>query len=743
MGRIADLASGWTVEGDAAPAAAPRREASGPVRSPRRASVTQPPPPPGSAERQALEDRIAALTAGPDIADDTDDDDDSFDSLREPRPHGSTPRIEPAESLVRGGAPRASGSTPPAARLQQRTPLPLPRSRHATGDAPISSVDDRVRAKRPAREDGAPIDLSMAPEADRTTENRGAVGTRHDNSGSHTANSASGTIGGDTPIPGLGRPAVVTVRAASSYATGGVPVATPDSARFAVPLGEFDHGEMIEQDKLRAAYSHATLPRDAAGIEPAAAPKPAAVAPKPPAAPPRPLAAAPKPPAAAAPKPPAAAGPKPPLPSGPVLRGDPRFNDASTSSTARFERADPTMGQILGQLSAAERDEGDEGDEVAERAADRNDATMLSVPSTSAAQVGGILRNPAALPRRPGLWGDLRYPATVMFGLRRARRELAAIELRQVTRQQSRRHHLVTLGRTALTGSLDGGPGSRAEHPALVESREQLLKIEDERSRHAGEVFAADAELTRVRGERETQTKQRAVDLAAIDAELAALATQLAPLENAARRIKKRAGQLHEALGRVDAKIAAIEASRAPSGHKVDPVAAEAEIAMLRAERKAVQGDEPVIAGELDALSPRIAALEATRTDAHRRRAELTAAAHEDQLRVDELLAAIGAQRKVVDRATAAAEARRDKLLFQLGEQLCVDRPDDLVGQLAPIDEIDVELGSADRRLMELREVLGSVDQLKVARGIALLAVIVGGLGTLAVWLLVRFGYLG
>jgi len=700
MGRIADLASGWTVEGEAASGPELRREASGPDRSSPRAAPAQPPPP-GSTEREALEAKLAALTEGPVYAD---DDDDSFDSLREPpRPMGSTPRIEPpAPPLLRPGAPRASGSKPPVGRAQQRTPMAVPRNGPATGDAPLASGDDRVRTKRPAREDGAPDDLSMDPEADRTTENRGAVGIKHDKSGSHTANAASGTIGDDTPMPLFGEAPVPAVRAAGSYSTGRAPVATADSARLAVPLGEFDHGEVIEQDKLRAAYSHATHNRDGSPVELA--------------------------PAAPVPAVPSAA-------LAPALRGDPRFHDASGSSTARFERADPTMGQILGQLTVAQGDDG----------SDRNDATMLSAPSTSAPQVGGIIRNLAALPRRPGLGGDLRYPATVMFGLPRARRELAQIEARQVTRQQSRRHHLVTLGRTAvaLTESLDGDRGGTTEHPVLIESREQLLKVEDERSRHAGQVFAADAELARVRSDRETRTKQHAVDLAALDAELATLATQLEPLEKHAGRIKKRARTLHEALRRVDAKIAVVEARLASGGAKLDLAAAQAEVAMLRADRKAVQREEPAIAGELDALSPRIAALEAARAEADRRRAELAAAEHEDRLRVDELLTAIGAQRKVVDRATAAAEARRDKLLFQLGERLCVDRPHDLVGQLAPVDEIDVELGSADRRLMELREILGSVDALKVARGIALLAVIVGGLGALTAWLLVRFGYLG
>jgi cob(I)alamin adenosyltransferase len=748
MGRIADLASGWAVDSESTPApeSPGRRDASGPVRAPRRGSKSVPPPPPGSAERQELEDKIAELTDDADPADAADDDDDSFDSLRSapaPRLAGALPRAKRASPEPPRQAVRATGSTPPQ-----------------------------------ARQDGAPIDLSAAPEADKTTENRGAVGIKHDASGSHTTNAASGTIGDDTPFPAFGRAGQKSVRVAGSYPTGAAPIRvsgaasgrttgssrvrpsedadattasfapmrgggdsdarttafaadratepeppvrpsrpaitgdgpagepTPRSAiqRLAVPLGEFDHGEEIEQDKLRTAYSHATMKRDAAAL--GAAP-PAAVGAKP-----------------AARQPPAAA-----------MRPDVRFNDASGSSTSRFERGDQTDGELFGQPTKLYPGEASAAGE------ERGDATTLSAPSAGQAPAGGLLRSPAALPRRPGIAGDLRYPATVVFGVRSARRELAAIELRQVTRQQSRRHHLVTLGRTAvaMTESLDDdGSGAAAEHPALRAARDQLSEVEDQRSRHAGEVFAADSALSRVRGDREIQANQHVAELAALDAELAALTKQLAPLAKDAARIKKRVRNLHEALRRIDAKIAAVEAGLASGTSKLDPAAVQAELAMLRAERKAVQADEPVIAGELDALNPVIAELEAARAEVRRKRGERTDAEQEDRLRVDELLAAIGAQRKVVDRATAAAEARRDKLLFQLGEQLCVDRPDDLMSQLAPIDEIDVELGSADRRSMELREILTSVDHFKLARGIALLVVVLGALGGLTAWLLPR-----
>jgi len=270
------------------------------------------------------------------------------------------------------------------------------------------------------------------------------------------------------------------------------------------------------------------------------------------------------------------------------------------------------------------------------------------------------------------------------------------------------------------------------EHRALGPAREQLAGIEDERSQHAGHVAAADAELTRVSREREAKAKQYATDIAALDTELAGLAKKLEPLHKEAAQARRRATDLHEALRRIDARIAATEASLDPAKPtKRDRAEIQAEIATLRGDRKAIQSDEPVIAGQLDALNPRIAALEAARSEAQGKRAELETAEHDDQRRVEELLTAIGAKRKVVDRAGADAEARRDRILFQLGERLHVDRPDDLAAELAPIDEIDLELGSGDRRIMELREIVTSVHRWKLVRGIALLIVVIAALGAL------------
>jgi prefoldin subunit 5 len=797
-GRIADLASGWTVDGDAPPAPELplKREASGPTRvardAPRRKAKTLPPPAPGSAARKALEDKIIELTDALEEQSDPPARPAPTPTPRPtPTPFARTPGplpsplsaqpAGPPPLTARPPGPLASvlparpreplSSSPPApapGRLASSSspspgrtpgppssppgPTPRPTPRPRTSQAPLAGKARAIRERDP-------LDLSTIPEADKTKENRGAVGIRHDSSGgSITTNAASGTIGGDTPPPIFDRAAIAAGQkgaiaserihdrlphgtAGGSGPTGTAPSTgdslgasgpnaaargtpkpfadkpslrpdpspgrrdpsspappqapvivddslqatypepSPDGPQLAVPVGEFDHGQTIlEQDKLRVAYTQATIQRDAASALLGLA-EPALTVVRPPAV-------------------------EVFLEETAMhVRGDATFNDASGSSTGRFDRGDPTLGD------------------------ERGDATALSPPAFGHASAG-TLRSLAALRRKRGIAGDVRYVATVVFGVRAIKRELAVLAARQATRQQSLRHHLVTLGRTAATSA-------GADHPALGPAREQLSGVEDERSQHAGHVIAADAELTRVRRDREAKATQYVVDLAALETEIASLARKLEPLDKDAGVIKKRAADLRDAMRRIDGKIAATEASLlSVKADKLDRAQVQAEIATLKADRKAIQRDEPAIAGELDALNPRIAALEAARGEAQRKRAELETSEQEDQRRVEELLAAIGAKRKVVDRAAADAEALRDKILFQLGERLYVDRPADLTGQLAPIDEIDVELGIADRRVMELREIISSIDKPKVARGVVLMLALLGALVGLVGWLI-------
>lgn len=620
--KIADLASGWTVDPEPAPAAP---EAPPPVAAtpspipdapfPRRKAKTLPPPPPGSAARAALETAIveAADTPRPEKV-----------AARPPDPRPATPT-----------PPRPAATKPPGA-------PPPPRTKPTTQPPPIPPP----RAKPPSR---PPI----------------------------ATNAVAGTIGDDTGALVLGdKVGAPTGTMPAMTMPANAPAAAPYPAPGEqVPRGEFeDASTAIEPDKLRIAHGQATIKRDAANAllglpeQPLTQVKPTPV---------EVLLTE----------------------SAEHLRDDPTSVDPKTS---KFERGDPT------NLGAS------------------NEPT--EVPGRRVR--GGRLRTVAALRRQRGVFGDVRYVITATTGVRKARRELESLEATQHNRQQERRKHMVILGRTAVTSE-------GFDHPALGPAREQLGGVEDERARHRGQVVAADQELERVKRDRETNAKQHATDLAAIDAELAELARRLEPLLKEQVAVTRRAADLRDSLRRIDAKIADTTASRVSvKGPKQDPAAIEAELATLKADRVAVQRDEPKLAAELDGLNPRIAAIEAKRGESQKRREELVKQEDDDGRRTEELLAAIGAKRKVMDRAAGDAEALRDKILFELGERLYVDHPDALAAQLGPIDAIDLELGISDRRVMELREILSSIDRAKLARGIAVIILTVAAVGGLTGWLI-------
>ncbi len=435
------------------------------------------------------------------------------------------------------------------------------------------------------------------------------------------------------------------------------PRAIADLFGTPVPRGEFDHhaGTDLERDKLRIAHEQSTMKRDAASAL---------------------LSIAEQPETTVKPQPVEVLLHE----TAEVLRGDPTTLEAP--ATTRFERGDPTN---LGDPTVAQ--------------------------FNVAASAAGTLRPQAMLRRKRGIGGDMKYVLTVLFGVRKTRIELDALEAKQELRQQSRRRHLITLGRAAVT--MDG-----FDHPALGPAREVLSNLEDERGRHAGAVAEADSELMRVRRDREAKATEHREQQVALDKELVDIEKKLEPLLKEVAVVARKADELKASLKKLDTKIANTEMSQ----HAVAAVsraAIQAELAMLKADRIAVQRDEPKLAGELDALNPRVAAHESKRSEAKRRKQEIDKAELDDQRRSDELLAAIGAKRKVVDRASSDAETLRDKALFELGERLYNDRPGDLGAQLSPIDVIDVELGTGDRRVMELKEILSSVDKAKLARGIA------------------------
>jgi hypothetical protein len=447
-----------------------------------------------------------------------------------------------------------------------------------------------------------------------------------------------------------------------------------------VPIGEFDSGTHDPDGKFRVAFAHATQQQSIADAILGIPPQPPTVVQE--------------------------------TPIGVLLdetaariqidSGRPTHDP----STSRFERGDPTT---VGES--------------------RDDATEIQAPSETKAR-GGTLRAHAMLRRKRGVMGDVWYVFTASLGLRSAKKELARLEHQQQVRQTSRKRHLVTLGRTAVTADA-------LDHPALGKSREALQAVEDERSKHAGAVAASDAELERTRRDREAKAKAFAAETIKTHQELAELAKKLEPLEKEVAGVRKRGTSLKEQLRDIAKKISDTEGLLVSvKSEKMDRAGIQAEIATLKADQRAIQRDEPAIAAELDALDPRIAAINAARAEAEKNQSERQKAEDEDQRRTTELYEAIGAKRKVVERAAAEAEAARDAVLFELGERLYVDRPTILGAQLSPIDQIDLELGESDRRTMELREIMSNVDRWKMARGAAVIILTLAAVGSFTAWLL-------
>ncbi|HSD86665.1 MAG TPA: hypothetical protein VLB44_04095 [Kofleriaceae bacterium] len=693
--RIADLASGWTVDGPssepppapvpprpsptgaqptvppAAPAGTPRpasptgsqavappvgsTEPSGPARKKPR---TNPPPPPGSPERKALEDKIVATK---DAKDDPTEERPP-PPLRAKAPTGSQAAVkQPMQPPVQSGSgpqraiKSATGPQPAIGRTKAPSvPPPMPPI-PASAAAAISARTRSPSNPPPA----APASGPRFPRAGydgpapplQTTADDPAFAREK---GTFTSEPRTPAVIVDESLrtPDLIAAADAAIKLPLP-ATPPPPAIRPPAAR--VPIGEFDSGAKTIEDYSRP--SQTTAIRDAAD---ALLKIPDQVTPI------EDLVERESP-----------------------MRGDPTVIDPQT---AKFERGDPTQDR-------------------------RPDATEIQPPSVGRFPTGGTLRATAALRRKRGLLGDVRYVFTAVFGVRRSRKELGELEHRQGLRQISRKRHLVTLGRTAVVADT-------FDHPALGKAREQLQRIEEERGKHAGAVAASDAELERVRRDREAKAKEYVDGTSAADAELADLAKKLEPLEKEASQVRKRAQELRDSLRRTEKQIADTTALLVSvKGEKMDKAAIQADIATAKADKQAVLRDEPVIAAQLDALNPRIAAIEASRAELLKKKQELEKAEKEDQGRTSELLEAIGAKRKVVERASQEAETARDDALFELGERLYVDRPKSLSTLLSPIDQIDLELGEGDRRMMELREILSNIDRWKFARGTAMIIV--------------------
>jgi hypothetical protein len=326
------------------------------------------------------------------------------------------------------------------------------------------------------------------------------------------------------------------------------------------------------------------------------------------------------------------------------------------------------------------------------------------------------VRDVPTLPRRPGFVGDLRYVLTVAIGTTRIRRELASLDP-SISNERTRRGDALIELAAAAIGDDD------VTHAAVVAARDELSTIEERRALHAGATAAADEEIATARREHADDDRRRGSELAALDAELAGTIERLTPLDRELAAARRRAADLKTRLADLDTRIAATELRAANRSGRPDAAAVAAELAALKSERVAAAAAEPAIADDLDNLTPRVAGLEANRADTEAAIARARAAQADAKRRTDEILAALLARKVVEDRAVADGESDRRRALESLGEQLHADRPEELRFELAAIDERDLSLAQKQRRSMELRELLSSIDRAALGRGLFVTAV--------------------
>ncbi len=352
-------------------------------------------------------------------------------------------------------------------------------------------------------------------------------------------------------------------------------------------------------------------------------------------------------------------------------------------------------------------------------------------PSASAHVVAG-LRDAPVLRRRPGVLGQFTYVFTVWAGVRRARRELATVDAELRAQKTARAERLAELGRAAVGDD-------RFDQTSVRASRDNLADIEERRSRHAGASAASDAELEAIDRERDREERRLETEIEGAEQERTRLDGELAPLERTASATRKRGAELKATLAAIEVKVAAAKASLVSvKGPKLDRAGVEAELATLHADRQAVSRDEPAIVAALDDLLPQIASRKAARADAEKVIADARVGQERARARAADEVAAVQARRKVEERAVADAQTDRDRALVDLGERLYTDRPRDLTRKVDAVEQRDVAIATAERRAIELRELIASVERGALVRSILLWLLVLGAIAAAVIFILTR-----
>jgi hypothetical protein len=365
----------------------------------------------------------------------------------------------------------------------------------------------------------------------------------------------------------------------------------------------------------------------------------------------------------------------------------------------------------------------------------RNDETVLQAPgsevyaaSVEARKAGApaVLRVPPTLPRRRGVFGDLLYIYTAMVGTGRARREMASAARKLDSERQARLRRLADLARLALADSA-------LSSDILTAGREEIIDLEDQRSRVDGAAAAAEAEIASLERDREEEKKRHARELDELRRSGTDIDEKLEPLQRRLRTALRRVARLQENMACLDSKLTKAE-SRLAKLSAEKKAEAEATIATMRAERRGLDKEEPELAAEIDQLEPAIASLTASRAEGRARAARIEEQERAAVLRVAEKVVAVKARCVVDERAEEELALAQEEALRALGERLAVERSPEIVPRLRGIEEHEVAIGTLERRHLELTELLHGVDRWTVARGVLWLLVIAVAVAAALVW---------
>jgi chromosome segregation ATPase len=363
----------------------------------------------------------------------------------------------------------------------------------------------------------------------------------------------------------------------------------------------------------------------------------------------------------------------------------------------------------------------------------RGDPTaLMHEPRPDLTQV--VRQRDGDLPRRQGMFGDLRYFLTAVLGLVKSRNQLRHLRQKLEVEREARTG-LVRLMARELLGSRE------VDVEAVREARALLDEVEAERARHAADVVATSSEIAALEEDGDAESL-------AADAEIGRIAGAITELDQEIDALERVVAEHHRQLNDRQVEGRRLEKRIARLHKQLDSDSAE-EVARVQAELAGIQmlhetalAAQPRIVDEIQSLLPRIAALRARQAE---REVELAAAQERVQV-IDEQAAqrvsAAQARKAAAERALVATADEVREIVGGLGERLYLERPERPMGaaampRMAMIDGCDSAVADIERQILERTERLQRIDRAAVARG-ALLAIGLSAAMAALIWLGLR-----